>query len=420
MSRCILALHLVLGALLAPADPAGAGTAARGVLVVRPHPSPARPGAAEPNLAVGVDGTVWLSWLEPGARGGRALRAAKLAGAGWSRPITIAEGDSLVANWADFPALLAISRERLAASWMLQVGGEVAAGDIRLAQTHDGGATWSRAACPHRDASPAERGFVSLLEQGEGVRVFWLDAREMAEHSDGAAGHERGAAMSLRTAVVDPDGGLSEEALLDARVCDCCQTAAVRTARGALVAYRDRSPDEIRDISLLRLEGGRWTEPYALRFDGWKIPGCPVNGPSLDAFVDRVVAAWYTGAGDSGRVLAAFSEDGGATFGEPARVDEGAPLGRVEVALLEDGSALVSWVEAPGKAARIRARRMAGDGSLEPAQTIARISATRASGFPRMARSRDRVVFAWTEVGKPSRVRTAVAGLGPGAGKFQR
>ena len=416
----------MLGALLAPADPARAGAVARGFLGVRPLPSPARPGAAEPNLAVAVDGTVWLSWLEPGAHGGRALRAAKLGRDGWSRPITIAQGDSLAGNWADFPALLAIARQRLAASWMLQGGGQAEAGDIRLAQSRDGGATWSPAACPHRDAPPAERGFVSLLEQGEGVRVFWLDGREMAEHAKrdsagaGAAGHEPGGAMSLRTAVVHPDGGLSEEALLDARVCDCCPTAAVRTARGVLVAYRDRSPDEIRDISLLRLERGRWTEPYRLHRDGWKISGCPVNGPALDAFVDRVVAVWYTGAGDSARVLGAFSEDGGATFDEPARVDEGSPLGRVDVTLLEDGSALVSWIEAKGKEARIRARRVGGDGSLGPAQTITRTSAARASGFPRMARSRDRVVFAWTEAGKPSRVRTAVAGLGPGSSGSHR
>lgn len=48
-------------------------------------------------------------------------------------------------------------------------------------------------------------------------------------------------------------------------------------------------------------------------------------------------------------------------------------------------------------------------GSVGPASVIARIDISRSSGFPRMARWGNEVHFAWTEFGKPSRVRTAVA-----------
>ena len=83
-------------------------------------------------------------------------------------------------------------------------------------------------------------------------------------------------------------GVAENEEELDARVCDCCQTAAVATQRGLLVAYRDRGPDEVRDISVVRFESGRWTEPHPLHSDGWKIAGCPVNGPAMDATSDHV------------------------------------------------------------------------------------------------------------------------------------
>jgi len=71
----------------------------------------------------------------------------------------------------------------------------------------------------------------------------------------------------------------------------------------------------------------------------------------------------------------------------------------------------VSWIERTGDGAEVRVRRVEADGAIGPALTIAASSAERASGFPRMARSGDEVVFAWTEPGHPSRVRLAVAKL---------
>ncbi len=106
------------------------------------------------------------------------------------------------------------------------------------------------------------------------MRMVWLDGRNFAkaEGSDDSDGHshDMSAEMTLRSALLHPDGRLSGEALLDDRVCDCCQTDAVRTSRGALVAYRDRSPDELRDISLVRLEDGEWSDPYPLHPDNWE------------------------------------------------------------------------------------------------------------------------------------------------------
>lgn len=368
--------------------------------------SPAGPGSREPNLATLPDGRIVMSWMEPRGAEHLMLRTATFDGRRWTTPVTIAEGDSFFANWADFPSVRPLGGQRLAAHWLWKSGAGTYAYDVRVSQSDDGGRTWSRPITPHRDGTTTEHGFVSLTPANDGVLSVWLDGRNSAGHEEGSPAPTPD--MTLRAAVITREGALLEEAEIDARVCDCCQTAAVRTDRGFLVAYRDRSPEEIRDISLARFEQGHWSTPYPLHADGWQINGCPVNGPALDAQGPRVAAVWYAAAGDTPRVQVAFSEDAGATFAAPVRVDGGSPLGRVDVTLLEDGAALVVWLEVKGKDALVRARRISRHGQADAAITVARTSAARASGFPQVARGKDGIVFAWTVAGKPSQIHVAL------------
>lgn len=75
---------------------------------------------------------------------------------------------------------------------------------------------------------------------------------------------------------------------------------------------------------------------------------CPVNGPSIDARGARVVA-WFAAADGERRVEMAFSSDGGRTFAPPIRIDRSAPPGRADTVIWDDGSALVSGMEAEEK-----------------------------------------------------------------------
>jgi hypothetical protein len=243
------------------------------------------------------------------------------------------------------------------------------------------------------------------------VGAVWLDGRNFASKSDSHAHGASKEEMTLRHAAVSADGKLSEEAVLDTRVCECCQTSAAQTTEGAVVVYRDRSEKEVRDISIVRFVGGRWTEPKTVHNDGWEIQGCPVNGPSVAAGGRRVAVAWFTAAADAPRVKVAFSEDAGASFGQAIQVDDGSSLGRVDVLMLADGSAFVTWLERAEKGAEVRARRIRPDGSRGKSIIVAESSAARASGFPQMARSGSEIVFAWTETGPAPRVRTAVLNL---------
>ena len=375
--------------------------------VVRSIDSPAAPGSGEPNLCTASDGRVFLTWIEPAESKGHRLRFAIRDRGIWSEPRTIAEGSDWFVNWADFPSLIVLRDGALVAHWLVKAGPDGHAYDINISRSTDGGKTWTKPIRPHRDGTKTEHGFVSMLPWAGGrAGAVWLDGRnfkEVSKDGHGSSSNE----MTLRFTTVDAKGRLSEDALLDSRVCDCCQTSAALTADGAIVVYRDRSEKEIRDISLVRFRKGRWTEPRSLSVDDWEIHGCPVNGPSISAEGRRVAVAWFTAAKDAPRVKVIFSGDAGASFGQPIRVDDGAPVGRVDVLMLPDGSALVSWLERTAKGGEVKLRRIRSDGSRDQAVTVAESGVARASGFPQMTRAGNDVIFAWTDPSAPSRVRTA-------------
>lgn len=377
---------------------------------------PAEAGSAHPFVAATADGFL-VSWTAP-TGAGHALRFATLADAQagapnhegdaeWSAVRTIAEGEDWFVNWADFPSVVALSETELAAHWLQRSGPGTYAYDVLISYSSDSGDSWSTPVRPHRDGTQTEHGFVTLFPHGGDLGAVWLDGRKFA----GTDGHEPSREMTVRFTTLR-NGVPDEETLLDARACDCCQTTAVPTSAGPLIAYRDRSEDEIRDIVVTRLVAGTWTEPQSVHNDGWYITGCPVNGPQADADGDRVAIAWFTQAGDTARVLTAFSADAGAQFSEPVRVDEGAPLGRVDLLLLEDGRALVVWLERTGEEAELRGRIVGADGTFGPSRTLAATTAQRSSGFPRMARSGSLVLMAWTDATtQPTVVRAATLDL---------
>lgn len=92
---------------------------------------------------------------------------------------------------------------------------------------------------------------------------------------------------------------------------------------------------------------------------------------------------------------------------KPIRLDDTSALGRVDAALLSDGSAMATWIEFADGKAQFRMRRVTPSGERGQATTVAGLSANRASGYPRMARFADELIFAWTESGTPSTVKTA-------------
>jgi len=366
-------------------DPVASSSA--GLPSVQSLPAPAGAGSGQPRFTKLADGGLLMSWLE--GRSAHRLRFSILRGGKWGAARTIAQGTDLIVNGADFPGVREVGGGAWVAYWLRKNGPE--GYGVWISASKDRGRTWSAPRRLHRDDTKTEHGFVSVIAKGDGAVAMWLDGHNFAQ-----GGEESGADMTLLAADISAGGVVSHERLLDSRVCDCCQTAAVRTARGGLLAYRDRGPTEIRDITLMR-EGGKHGRLHA---DGWQIDGCPVNGPVLDAIGDRVVAAWFSAPNDESHVRASFSSDGGTTFSAPVEVAAGDALGRTGVALLPDGGAVVTWAEVAGKQSRLMARVVRADGTQDAPAEIASVAAPRWSGVPQVAVIGDRVYYAWTVADK--------------------
>ncbi len=361
-------------------------------------------GARFPSLERHGEAVV-LSWLEPHTVEGEevwALKGAPYEDGILGKPYEVTRsggGATFFVNWADFPVVWPVGDGRLAAHWLQRGGPATYDYGVRVSFSEDGGHSWSAPWTPHEDGTPSEHGFVSVFGLGHGeAGMVWLDGRRFFGADGSRAANPR---MTLRYRTAGADGTTTAEVELDDRICDCCQTDAAMTSEGPVVVYRDRTEEEVRDISVGRFVDGKWTGGVPVHDDGWVIPGCPVNGPSVAAAGDEVVVAWFTGAGNTPRVRAAFSSDAGATFGPPVTIDLGNPVGRVATVMPEPGTALVAWLEDE----RLFARIITADGNLGRARLVAASSNARASGFPAMlVDSADRVVFAQTAVDEGIRV----------------
>lgn len=365
--------------------------------------SPAAPGSAQPNLVTDSRGRVWLSWMEPRTGGGYRFQAAMMIGSGWSVPITIAEGTSLLANWADFPSLFIASDGTMAAHWLERTPGGRYAYGVRVRTSRDSGRTWSETITPHSDNSPTEHGFVSFFDApGGGVGLVWLDGRDMAGgHS--AAGHAAG--MGLRSTIIR-NGAAGPEQVVDSKVCDCCQTAAARLGDAVLMVYRDRSDKEIRDTSVARFANGAWSEPVTVHADGWELNSCPVNGPAIATNGNAAAVAWFTGAGGEPKSQVAFSTDGGHTFGAPIRVDTGTTLGRLSMVMPAPDRALVVSLEKGATSGQLMMREIRPNGPVGEPFVIAPATLERSGGFARLVRAGRSLIVARTDVkpGQPSQI----------------
>jgi hypothetical protein len=365
-------------------------------------PSPAGANSSEPQFTAQGDRVI-LSWVElNGARA--ALKFAERTSSGWSSAQTAASGTHFFINSFDVPSVHALADGTLAAHWEERLGTDEDsdASKVMLSWSRDQGRTWSAPVSPHHDGTQTEHGFVSLFQApGAGLGLVWIDGR--ATNPETESGD-----MSLRSSVFDAAGKQLRETVVAPRVCECCSTSAAETSDGVIVAFRNRSAAEVRDIYVTRFAEGRWSPPAIVHADGWMIDACPINGPAIAARGRDVAVAWFMAKGDEGRAFVAFSHDAGRTFAAPVRVDDAGSFGRLGVQLLDDGSAAVMWIEKASPRTQMRARIVSTTGTRSTAVAIAD---TEGSRYPRMLRYHDELLFSWTDTDKGSQVRTARAAI---------
>ncbi len=356
--------------------------------------SPAGPESTGPRLSSGPDGSLILSWMEPDEVK-TSLRFANYINGQWAAAQTVISKAPLFVNWADLPSVVPVGDGRLIAHWLTKKPDSVYSYDIMLSHSTDGGQTWSDSSTPHKDNTATEHGFVSIFSSGNKAGLLWLDGRKMISEP---TNNPIDTGMTLRAASLGSDLISHDEQLVDDLVCDCCQTDVAVTAAGPIAVYRDRSSDEIRDISVSRLVDGQWQAGRPLADDGWKIAGCPVNGPSVVADGDSVAVAWFTAADSVPKIQFATSVDSGTSFTQAIELKTGGTLGRVGIAMLGNDEMAVSWLQSGtgGAQAQVMVQKITSEQTLGPEVVVS--NAASQLSVPQMVRMGDSLIFAWTEI----------------------
>lgn len=356
-------------------------------------------------FSAGPDGTVLVSWMQREEQGAT-LRFSRLEQNRWQAPQDVVTDENMFVNWADLPSVTPLNAERWVAHWLSKSAPDTYAYDVLVAFSDDAGASWSGPVRPHTDGTPTEHGFVSIRDQGGTAALLWLDGRKTG--NERVASDPKASSMTLRGATVAPDGSLSNEQLVDNIVCDCCQTDVAVSADGPIAVYRNRTVDEIRDIYVTRFADGAWEQGAAIHDDGWKISGCPVNGPAIDAEGNFVAIAWFTAANDRPTVRVALSTNSGKTFKEPVEIATKGSSGHVGIAIIDRHSAAVSWVEKDNRGTNaINLRTVTTSGTMGPVETVGRSNLLRI--YPQLIRAADKLLLAWTdEIGDATEVVSVI------------
>lgn len=346
---------------------------------------PAEPGSTSPTIAAEIPMTqvdrydILMTWLAPGAKGGR-LMFSRYSGESWSPPVTVAEPVSLLTR-NDPPSLTVIDTQGVRRTLIARTGDTVA-------RSPDAGRTWTRLPS---SALP----FASFAGGDEGGYAFWLGA-----NADGTS-RLLGARILAGETVLDPvaESGMS--------------TAAAMTWDSPVVVYRDRTSNGGQAISCIRRQNARWLEPRIVHVES--SPKDAVGGLEAAALRRDVAVAWYSEAGGQPHLSVAFSADAGGTFGPPVEADapEGtrSPRSPVAVELDDQGGALLLWLASNGPGeTTLNLARVTRDGKRGAELTLARGPSAWRWGVPKIVRAGEGVAVAWTE-GVLARPRAALVPL---------
>ncbi len=373
--------------------------------------NPASDNGKYPRLFTDNIGTVFMSWYEEHNDTTRLYYSA-FENNNWADPELVSASDNWFVNWADFPSIIGVDGNSIAAHWLQKKPGGTYSYDVNIGLASS---DFTNPITPHNDETPTEHGFASMIPVSDSTfYAVWLDGRNM----DSGHGHDHSdeqladlsKAMTLRGALIDLSGNLVDQEI-DPSLCECCNTSLVKTNDGLLVAYRDRTQNEVRDIyvSNYSFQTNSWSEPNLVHNDNWKIAACPVNGPSMDAVNNKVAIAWFTGANDQPVVKLSFSSDAGITFADPIIIDNAVPIGRVDVVAETEETAWVSWITRSDDSAILKLAEVSSNTGIKHIYDISEIDPSRSTGFPQITRLDDGLMLAWTDIsGENPRIITQI------------
>jgi hypothetical protein len=391
------------GSLISAASIAGCKSSAKSAagFAWTPLVSPAPSGSIAPRVTSLPGDAAVLTWLEPHQDRSSTLAFSVWRGTSWSTPSTIATGQPFSRDQAAAPGIIGLSARTWITYWSQRASTDQDSGNeiaLYMAVSSDSGANWTSPVLVNRAAAqPGEdNAYASGVALNEKqAQMVWLDGSNWKTQQR----------VQLMTRIVTADGQVLESSVLDDDTCTCCSTSIMETSQGLLAAYRGHTPQDIRDISVVRTVAGGWSRPAVPNPDHWHIQACPVNGPHLAAQGERIAMVWFSAPQDQASVQIAFSRNAGADFGPAYRLASGQVVGRAQAVLLEDASALAFWLQNEGGAARLLAQRVTETGSMDVPQELAR---GLNFGFPHVARTGRGILVTWPERNPTSQVHTGI------------
>lgn len=350
--------------------------------------------SGESNWVKGWNDKIALSWIEKKDSSNSALMLSILEDDEFSSPKEISSGHDWFVNWADFPEVNAFGNSNLMTHILQKSAQDTYAYDVKLCLSKNHGSTWEKPFKAHSDTTKTEHGFVSKIPLNEDkILVAWLDGRQygMAKLDSSIKGQ-----MTLRSAIFDSNGRIIEEYLIDNKVCDCCQTDMAMSPVGPMIVYRDRTDNEIRDISFSILKDDGWTTPAPIFNDQWNIAGCPVNGPSIASSNDNTAVAWFGTRNGQTEVKISFFDLEKNNFKEPLIIDNSKPLGRVDLEFVDDKNLLLSWMSSGEDEAKIKMMMLDKNGNKSKIIEVDGSSGSRSVGFPRITSNQTNAYITYT------------------------
>jgi len=364
--------------------------------------------SSEPNLFTSLDGTTYLSFISTDLSSEESklyFSTLDLDNLKWNNPSLINSSADWFVNWADFPRITANNLNGLSVHYLQKSGEDTYSYDIKVMNSSDGGANWSKPLKLHTDNTKTEHGFVSTINYNNDFLSTYLDGRqnELAKHDKGIKPQ-----MTLRSTSYNVDGEILMDKLIDDRVCDCCQTdLGITKSNIPITVYRDRSENETRDIYYSFFKDSNWSIPAVVNNDKWIISGCPVNGPAISTFKNSSSVVWYTEEEGESKLKIAFSENIINGFDDPILINANDPLGRVDIEMISETSSLISYMDIVDEKAYIKVQKINSITGNNKFIIIEEISNTRASGFPKInIIDNDKTIITWTDAQNKYNVKT--------------
>ncbi|MEN9637388.1 MAG: hypothetical protein RL077_5792 [Verrucomicrobiota bacterium] len=278
------------------------------------------PNAAQPQLAVGTAGRVWLAY---GQAKDIYVARSDDGGKSFAPAVKVASAPTLMLGMRRGPRIVAYG-DRVTVTAI--------AAELIAFHSTDGGRSWSEPVTINDVPTSAREGLHDLAVGPDGrAFVTWLDLRNGKTEMFGAESTDAGRTWEKNEPIYRSP---------DKSICECCHPTALFDAQGNLAVMWRNSIEGSRDMWITTRASGakQFTAAKKLGDGTWKLTGCPMDGGKIVAVGDGKFGSVWQRAGE-----VFFAPAGGAEVllgkgKQPVAVARGAEM----FVLWQQGNDLVS------------------------------------------------------------------------------